>query len=257
MMRCVYGLYMCVLMTSGAMGQTLTIQASGDNTLYEGASDVSNGMGQHFFAGQTDNGSIRRGLVRFEDIAQLPADVVITDVRLTLYMSRTSSGNHAVALHRVTSDWGEGTSNASGQEGGGDDAETDDATWLHTFFNTGMWDTLGGDYVADASASVIVGGEDEYYTWSSPELLTDVASMRADPSLNFGWILKGVETVFPTTKRFDTHEHSSPARRPMLEIDYTLVTVPTVSQWGMIGMGVVVLLTGVVILQRRGELAGR
>ena len=51
-------------------------------------------------------------------------------------MSRTPVGPMNVELRNVLTDWGEGSSNDSGQEGNGTLAAPGDATWLHTFFNT-------------------------------------------------------------------------------------------------------------------------
>ncbi|MFB3132885.1 MAG: hypothetical protein ACE10K_10235 [Rhodothermales bacterium] len=137
-----------------------------DNTLYESDTDtLSNGTGDHLFAGRTRQQANRRALLAFNVAGAVPEGATLDSVRLTLHMSRTiGTAADAVALHRVLADWGEGASDAPDNEGAGTAAATDDATWIHTFFDTGLWQNPGGDFDSTASASVLVGGEDAY-TW--------------------------------------------------------------------------------------------
>lgn len=204
---------------ASAQVQNLTIPASHDNTLYEdGNGTTSNGAGEHFFVGKNGGGVIRRGLLRFE-LSAIPPGSTITNVTLSLYMSRTRAGTTAVTLHRATSSWGEGSSNAGGEEGIGDPARPNDATWIHRFFDTVLWGTAGGDFVATASASSNVGGNGTY-TWSSAGMVADVQAWVNDGSTNFGWLLKGNEATFPTAKRFESRQNSVVSRRPSLQITY-------------------------------------
>ena len=79
-------------------GQVLVTGSSKDNTLYEStAGNLSNGAGVGMFVGATDNGSIRRALIAF-DLSAIPSGAVVTEVALTLHMSRTVSGGEAVSL---------------------------------------------------------------------------------------------------------------------------------------------------------------
>ena len=73
-------------------------------------------------------------------------------------MDRTVDPAQDTQLHRVLSDWGEGTSGAGGDPlhmggGGGSPATAGDATWLHTFFDTSFWANPGGDFSSTASAA--------------------------------------------------------------------------------------------------------
>lgn len=191
-----------------------------DNTLYESTlGTISNGAGQHLFAGTTGNGDIRRGLLAF-DLSGIPAGAIVLSATLTLTMSKTIAGETPVALHALTADWGEGTSDALGEEGTGATAAPGDATWLHTFFDTDLWAQPGGDFDAAPSAVTPVGGPG-VYAWASPGLAADVAGWLANPSGNFGWVLLGDETAATTAKRFDSRENA-PANRPRLAITYTV-----------------------------------
>ena len=98
----------------------VTLGASKDNTLYQSATGaLSNGAGQHFFAGKNNSSQIRRGVSAFDIAGGVPTGSTINSVTLTLNMSRTRLGVGAqtVNLHLLVADWGEGTSDALGQEG--------------------------------------------------------------------------------------------------------------------------------------------
>src|ERR1043166_1421556 len=148
----------------------ITIPASRDNTLYESATgSLSNGAGQYLFSGRTSqlSGSIRRGLMRFDIAAAVPAGSTINSVTLTLHCSSSASGVELHTLHRASMDWGEGSSDATGAEGQGIAATTGDATWLHTFYPTSFWATAGGDFAASSSADAMVDQADLFYSWTS------------------------------------------------------------------------------------------
>jgi hypothetical protein len=99
----------------------VTLNPSKDNTLYQDTNGaLSNGAGQHFFVGNTNNGSIRRGIIAFDIAGTIPAGATINSLTLTLYLSRTLSDSpQPVALHKLLADWGEGASDASDNEGSG------------------------------------------------------------------------------------------------------------------------------------------
>ncbi len=203
----------------------VVIDASKDNTLYEEPSGAtSNGAGEYFFVGRTHltTNSIRRGLIAFNPAGRIPAGATITNVTLSLNMSRSNVGDTTVRLHRVTADWGEGTSNAVLMGGGsGAPATTNDATWLHRFFSSSLWTTAGGTFAATLSASATVGGVGRYTWGSTAGLVSDVQQWLNTPAANFGWILIGDEAVGSTAKRFDTKENANVANRPQLTVTYT------------------------------------
>lgn len=189
-----------------------------DTTIYAESGNESNGAGVHFFAGTTGMGQLRRGLLRFDVAAGVPAGSVISSVELTLYMSKTNAGIRSIRLHRVLADWGQGTSNAGSGEGGGAPATTNDATWTRRFFPGTSWTTAGGDFDANVSAATDVDFIG-FYQWSSPGLLADVQSMLDTPATNFGWLLQNENEVDqPTAKRFDSRENPTASFRPSLRI---------------------------------------
>ena len=213
-----------VITPNSVSATTININPSKDNTLYEYVAadgDRSNGAGLHFFAGKTGQGYIRRAVLAFNVAGSIPPGSTITSVSLSMHLSRgAGNGTRTIELHKLTADWGEGNSVAFGQEGQGWLADTNDATWRHRFYDTIFWTTEGGEFSAIISASQSVSGLGTY-TWSSAQMLADVQSWLNNPSINFGWLLRGDESTSSTAKRFDTRESTSP---PVLTIEYTAGT---------------------------------
>jgi hypothetical protein len=205
---------------SSVVAQLANINPIKDNTLYQydpAEGDVSNALGNHFFAGETGMGELRRGVLAFDIGGNIPAGSTILGVTLSLNVSRTGLDDaRNVELHKMLADWGEGTSVAPGEEGTGAPATTNDATWRHRFFDTIFWTTEGGDFSATVSASQSVGAVG-MYTWSSSQMRADVQSWLDDPASNFGWLVLGDESEILTAKRFDTRESANP---PVLTIIY-------------------------------------
>ena len=118
---------------------TVTMNPDRDATLYESESgSESNGLGQHILVGNSGQGRSRRGLIHFDVETALQESGEVQNSRvnkatLTLSMSRTSSdASQHISMHRVTTDWSEGPSDPTGNEGVGDSTITSgDATWLH------------------------------------------------------------------------------------------------------------------------------
>lgn len=211
-----------VLLASHAAAQaTATLVSVRDNTLYEDpAGLLSNGAGSGFFAGFNGSSQIRRGLVKFDVAAALPAGATVVSVELQLNCSNTGAGALAVSLHRALADWGEGTSVAGGQQGGGAAATTGDATWTFAFLNTTSWAVAGGDFAATASATASVAGVGPYAWASTASTVADVQSWLDAPAGNFGWLLKCPESAVGNSKRFDSREIANAALRPKLVVTY-------------------------------------
>jgi spore coat protein A len=204
-----------------ANANVIALNPSKDNTLYEDPDGaLSSGAGTRFFAGLSNEGKVRRGVIAFDVAAAIPGGSVVNSVTLTLYNSKTISGPQNVALHRLLADWGEGSSDASPLEGQGAEAAAGDATWKHRFYSTTLWSNLGGDFNATASATTSVGGV-EYYSWSSAMMVADVQAWVNNPGANFGWLVKGNEGTVQTTKRFESRESGIAGVQPVLTVDFT------------------------------------
>lgn len=217
-------LFACALGTT-SIADTITIEPSADTTLIQNA-DNANGGSPGFFAGQTSSFGARRALIKFDVAGAVPAGSTITRTVLQLTVERTTSDDVNFSLHRMTGAWNEGT--VAGFGGGGAPANDGDATWTHRVFNNipslaVPWTNAGGDFVAAASASAVVG-ESNTYTWGSTQsMITDVQGWLDNPAANNGWLLKAVsEVVIPTAKRFYSREYTDDASvRPKLTIEFT------------------------------------
>ena len=200
---------------------SITLVPSKDNNLFQESGNLSNGVGPHFFVGRTGvagMNKVRRGILAFAITSNIPPGASIQSVTLTLNLSRagTDKPTQVVTLHKLLADWGEAGSN-SGSGGMGSPAQRGDATWTHTFFDTGTWSNPGGDFVP-ASAATPVGGEGSY-SWSSGQMALDVQSWLDAPATNSGWLLKGDESA-KSARRFDSKDNGDPAVRPVLHVVY-------------------------------------
>ena len=218
----------------GAWADQATLTPSKDNTIFsETTSTLSNGAGQNTFAGSTANGDARRALIRF-DLSSIPAGSTISSVTLTMSLSKAPDTGtpHTVTLKRVTRDWGEGASNAPGEEGGGATALAGDATWNCAVYNGSScgtaWTLQGGDFAGAVSAAIPVTWNDppppavENQTWGpTAQMTADVQGWLSDANANFGWIVIGDESVLATARRFNSREHPDAATRPRLVVTYT------------------------------------
>jgi hypothetical protein len=215
-----------LMFSASATAGTVYIQASQDNTLYEDPMGLlSNGAGEHLFTGLSGNQEKRRAVVAFRDLSAIPDGAVIQSVRLHLILSRENSDPTTVNLLRLNSDWGEGGSDAEGNEGGGAEAESGDATWIHRFWKEVTWNNPGGDFAEVASAQLEVDSVAAYTFGSTDAMENDLRDWLDQPEVNFGWILIADEDA-NTSKRFDSRENSDAANRPLLEVSFTTTGSP-------------------------------
>lgn len=215
-------LLLLILFGCYLQAQSVVISAEKDNTIYEDTlGNLSNGAGSYLFAGQTATNLSRRALLKFDIAVNVPGGSLIDSVSLELYMNKAIFGSPAVSVHALTSDWGEGTSDALGEEGGGAVATIGDATWLHSSYSTVLWTDTAGDFVPTPSAQSAIAATTAFYTWQSVTMTADVQNWLTSPLSNFGWILIGDESTPITARRFCSREHATPAYRPALTVYYT------------------------------------
>jgi hypothetical protein len=203
-----------------AVADQAIIPAGKDNTMYQESPAFSNGAGLYMFCGQNAIGGTRRGLIAFDVAGAVPAGSTVTGASLKLHMSRTVAGPVTVSLHRLTSDWGEGTSVGPRDEGGGTFAVAPDATWHYRRFNTDLWTADGGDFVPGPSATQMVDQPD-FYIWSDPMLVADVQGWLNNPAQSFGWLIQGDEANPASAKRFDSRQNLDPTFKPQLVVQFT------------------------------------
>jgi Glucose / Sorbosone dehydrogenase len=215
---------------------TVNLTASADTSLFAESGDLSNGVGQFLFAGNTaapNNYAPRRALLRF-NLSSVPAGAAASSASVSLVMDRTVVGAIPFQLHRLTASWAEGSSNAGNPGGTGAPAQINDATWtLRQVLAAGppatgnAWTTAGGDFSPAASATTSVNGNGSY-SWTGAGLITDINTWLTTPSSNNGWLLKSNETANTTeAKRFYSREDSTASNRPQLALTYGVLPSAT------------------------------
>ncbi len=207
---------------------TIILTPARDNSIFSENTN-SAGADDGLFSGRTNNGNVRRALLQF-DVANagIPNGATITGVGLRLRVTQ-GSGSHSFALHKVSSNWGEGTSQGTQGGGGRGGAPTaNGATWQHRFFPGTTWTKQGGDFDGTVSASKQVQGTGNY-TWTTQGLIDDVNAWIAAPANNFGWALLGAEMTSRSARRFASMEHTAAANRPALSITYNVAATPEIA----------------------------
>ena len=195
-----------------------------DNVIYEDATgSLSNALGVNLFAGVNGGGGGNlelRSLITF-DLSGIPTGATINSASLNLTANARQGTSTPVqtSLHRLLGDWGEGTSVPNdGGGGSGGDATIGDATWIHQFSASSLWNTPGGDFVESPSASLEVIGN-ILHTWTSLGLANDVQGFVDGDFDNFGWIL--IAESGGRAKRFASGDNSDSNFMPSLTVDYT------------------------------------
>ena len=212
----------CGLLSTTVLAETVMIEASQDNTLYESSQGgLSNGAGTSLFAGATKNFGVRRAVLAFKDLSAIPEGATIDSARLHISISKENSVATNVRMLRLQADWGEGASNAGNPGGDGAAAAMGDATWNHRFFDNMTWTNPGGDFAATVSAQLMMDTVGRYTFSSNTALVADVQGWLDNPAGNFGWILLANEDAL-SARRFSSREHANADNRPMLEVEYTM-----------------------------------
>src|SRR5215831_5916105 len=208
------------LMQTAVFAVTVMLAPQKDNTLYEDATgSLSNGAGIYMFAGLTNVAGVRRGLIAF-DLSSIPSSATVTDATLSMFLSTPHGQTMTVniSLSKVLRGWGEGASDAGDPGGMGAPAQVNDATWLHTFYDTLFWTNPGGDFSPTFSATTGVMTPNTTYTWTGSGLIADVQAWVSNPASNFGWVITADEVNQGHAQRFNTRENTS--NRPQLTITY-------------------------------------
>jgi hypothetical protein len=243
-----FGLWVLAPGVSSLLGESISLPASRDATLFETEPNNSAGGADFFISGTTQNRTQNRALLQFDIASAVPAGSQITSVGLQLEVTRVPGDGFEASLfgfHRILQSWGEGDTIVTDNMGGlGAPAAPGDATWLDRFFGAGVpWSVPGGapgiDYVAEFSGSVFLFGTDVYQVESTPNLVADVQSWLADPASNYGWMLISTDEDLPfTARRFASSEDPN-GGGPLLFIEYE--PIPEPGTWALLGIGLMFL----------------
>jgi hypothetical protein len=222
-----------LLTATGLNAQSVaSVTASKDNVIYynNGTTTKSNGVGASLVAGNTNTTNYyRRSLIKFT-MPALCNGATIDSVTVRLYAVKVAQGDTAhrsFSLYRLTSDWGEGSSDAADTTGKGAPATTGDATWSYKFYSSSLWTTPGGDYSSTLSATTgslpYTSFVTKYVYFRSSayaQLKTDVQNWLSGSVANYGWILKGIEGSLKKSAEFRSTDYTVDSLKPTLFIYY-------------------------------------
>jgi hypothetical protein len=250
-----------------AHAAVVTLGTSKDTSIFSNNTSNTAGGNDVLYVGKNASGATRRGLVEFDVAGSgIPTGSTIDSVTLTLYLNGFSGSvfgaDRRVNVHRVTSDWANGTTGSGGSGGGGGQgtaavAGNGDVTWSHRDFNSTAWTTAGGDYLKPASASLVISNSpnpvvlNSPYSWTGSVMTADVQAWLDHSLPNDGWLLRDLEDVNPSLLTFYTREIvDNPTTtsidesqlRPRLTIEYTPVPEPSTLVIIATGMAMIVCL---------------
>lgn len=202
-------------------GSSITLLPVADSTLYEDAAgSFANGAGEGLFVGRIASGQRRRALLAFDVAAAVPSGARVVEVELQMTVTRGfAQGLVATELHRMTSPWVEGPSNATlFREGQGVLSIAGDNTWLHTSYPSSFWSQPGGDFAPVASGVAGVPPLGPVVFASTSALVADVQGWLDAPATNAGWCMRTDELVPQEVRRLDSRQSSVVGAEPRLRI---------------------------------------
>jgi hypothetical protein len=202
--------------------QPIALSASKDTTLYQANPNASNGLGESIWVSTGTGPNALHGLLDFPIAQNVPANVVIDDVRLELSVLAATPGA-SLALYAVPDglDWAEGFSDAAGDEsippapGVGPHASWSFRRWTIVLVNPGPWLIPGGDreptplVTATVSAS---GG----LSMSSPALADHLRALQSGTTTADGFLL----VPLSGSARLGSAENPLLANRPQLVVEH-------------------------------------
>ena len=198
----------------------ITLDAADDATLYESSQgNIANSKGQYIFIGKTNNGDLRRTLIRFNLSTEIPSDATIDSVFLIINMNKTQNAAQNLRIYPVLGAWAEGSSDASANEGKGTSATDGDPTWTYRVYPDTLWNNEGGDIGEEILFEGSIQGSGTYTLKGTDNFITLFNQWRNDSMPNHGVMLIGNEdSQNRSSKRFASAQFSGSANRPSLAV---------------------------------------
>jgi hypothetical protein len=198
----------------------ITLDAADDATLYESSQgNIANSKGQYIFIGKTNNGDLRRSLLRFDLGTEIPADAIIDSVLLLISMNKTQNAAQDLRIYPVLGAWFEGSSDASANEGKGTSATNGDPTWTYRVYPDTLWNNEGGDIGEELLFEGSIQGSGTYTLKGTDNFITLFNQWRNGSMPNHGVMLIGNEdSQNRSSKRFASAQFSGSANRPSLAV---------------------------------------
>jgi hypothetical protein len=202
------------------------LPASADAAMRSDNPDVNYGSSPALFVGVSRtllNPPTNHSLLRF-DLAGVPTDATIISATLRIVVVSTSiKAADNFDLCRMLKGWGEGAQS-------GLPAAAGESSWNARVAPGSPWGAGGGqadvDFVAVPSCTATIAGPGSTNDFSSAGMVDDLQFWLNQPEANFGWILLASGELPGTGRQIGSRE-SSVTNSPVLELHYTVPTVPT------------------------------
>lgn len=197
--------------------------------MYGNATSDNSGGNVTNFAGNTGANGIRRLLIRF-DLSTIPTNATVQTATLQMSIVKSAPTAPVVShsIHKVTNSWVEGTGTGTG---GGGMIVIGAASWAYRETATLAWTNPGCDFVGTESAVTSVGTGVQTVAWSGAGVVTDVQGWIANPSTNFGWVIRGQEGTAQSARVYASAEEPTASLQPVLTVNYTVPS--SVDEWSM------------------------
>lgn len=143
----------------------------------------------------------RKALVKW-DLSSIPATATVIGAKMEWYIAAEGQG---WAWYRVLQTWDETSTYTSLGGGGANGGVTNNGTFASAT------ESVRNGVNLDTILSVIVRDN---------VLVSDVQTMVADPSQNFGWLGRNTDAATGDGMQFDSRESITAARRPKLTVRY-------------------------------------
>ncbi|MDB6055125.1 MAG: hypothetical protein JWN25_2648 [Verrucomicrobiales bacterium] len=208
-------------MGSQARGATTNLTPVADTFMRDSAPDMNFGGNSPLLVGiAKDFGPPQNRVLMKFDLTQLPTNAIITNVTLTIIVTRSNTEESYFDLNRMLVEWDEFES-----------------TWNNRFA-TIPWSEggcqRGNDFVSQPSATAFI----DERTFASKGMISDVQSWLSEPAKNFGWILLATDDLIGTGKQVGSREDFD--NTPVLTVEYTLpapVAATATTLFGAIATG--------------------
>jgi len=198
----------------------ISLDVADDATLYESSQgDIANSKGQYIFIGMTNNGDLRRSLIRFDLGTEIPSNATIDSVLFLINMNKTRNTAQELLAYPVLGAWSEGSSDASANEGQGTSATQGDPTWTYRVYPDTLWNNDGGDIGEEVLFEGTIQGSGTYTLKGTDNFITLFNHWRDGSMPNHGIMLVGNEdSQNRSSKRFASREFNGTANRPALTV---------------------------------------
>ena len=230
----ILGAFLAVFAANQSDAQQVQVDTTRDSAFFDLAPNNNFGNHTHVPVGTANNFSVRRSVFFFDVAAAIPAGATITNATFEFDVTQQGGSQGQVGadfvLHRLTSDWDEGTGETNlGQK------TFDGCSWVDSLAGV-PWNTPGGDFDATLLGSVFVNNPSgDLATFElgdgNADMVAAVQGMLDSPTTNYGFLMKiDDESLLGSAARVTSREDDDPTFNGFaarLIIDFSAGADPT------------------------------